>query len=100
MQLIIHWLGIEDHRYSRPGACGDDSVLISELVGEGDSRNVKRLCGCQPLFTHVSFKETMWLTFRSYKKANWPGFYATYQALCKSLLYVYDVTQYHEFNRT
>ena len=82
MQFAIRFLGIEDHRYSRPGACGDDSISISESR-ENKTRDIKTLCGCQPLFSFVTSEETMFVTFRSYKENNWPGFYATYQALCK-----------------
>ena len=82
MQFAIRFLGIEDHRYSRPGACGDDSISISESR-ENKTRDIKTLCGCQPLFSFVTSEETMFVTFRSYKENNRPGFYATYQALCK-----------------
>ena len=83
MQVTIHWFGVEDHRYSlRPGTCRDDYLLISEAVGS-DSREIDKLCGCKGLITSVSSQEKMWLDFVSFKKANWPGFYATYQTLCK-----------------
>lgn len=81
VQFILHWLGIEDHRYSRPGTCGDDKVTVTEDRGGGYSKGVADLCGCKGLLTHVSYNEKMWMMFTSYKKANWPGFYATYQAL-------------------
>lgn len=81
VQFIIHWLGIEDHRYSRPGTCGDDNVVVTEDRGTEVGTNVVKLCGCQRLFKHVSFNKKMWVSFSSYKKANWPGFYATYQVL-------------------
>ncbi|XP_068734229.1 deleted in malignant brain tumors 1 protein-like isoform X3 [Montipora capricornis] len=82
VQLTIHWFGVEDHRYSpnRPGSCYDDSLIISEAVGS-ESRQIDKLCGCKGLITSVSSQEKMWLEFSSYKKANWPGFYATYQTL-------------------
>lgn len=80
MQFAIRFLGIEDHRYSRPGTCGDDSISISESR-ENKTRDIKTLCGCQPLFSFVTSEETMFVTFRSYKENNWPGFYATFQAL-------------------
>ena len=84
VQLTIHWFGVEDHRYSphRPGSCYDDSLIISEAVGS-ESRQIYKLCGCKGLITSVSSQEKMWLEFSSYKKANWPGFYATYQTLCE-----------------
>ncbi|XP_020601976.1 CUB and zona pellucida-like domain-containing protein 1 [Orbicella faveolata] len=80
VQFTIQWLGIEDHRYSRPGSCGDDSIRISEYRGNY-TNDVTVLCGCKRLFTFVSFMEKMWVRFSSYKKNNWPGFYATYKAL-------------------
>ncbi|XP_068685203.1 uncharacterized protein [Montipora foliosa] len=82
VQVTIHWFGVEDHRYSpnRPGSCYDDSLIISEAVGS-ESRQIDKLCGCKGLLTSVSSQEKMWLEFSSYKKANWPGFYATYQTL-------------------
>ena len=84
VQFVIHWFGIEDHRYSRPGICADDTFVVSESLGES-TRLVAKLCGCrEPLLTHISSKEKMWIKFTSYMKNNWPGFYATYQVLCKS----------------
>ena len=80
VQFTIHWLGIEDHRYSRPGSCGDDSISISEYRGNY-TNDVTVLCGCKRLFAFVSFMDIMWVRFSSYKKNNWPGFYATYNAL-------------------
>ena len=79
MQFAIHWFGIEEHRYSRPGNC-DDSVFVSEYRGNY-TNDVEVLCGCKRLFSFVSYMEKMWLKFSSYKKNNWPGFYATYKAL-------------------
>jgi len=80
VHFTIHWLGIEDHRYSRPGSCGDDSISVSEYRGNY-TRDVAVLCGCKRLFTFVSFMDKMWVRFSSYKRNNWPGFYATYKTL-------------------
>lgn len=80
VQFAIQFLGIEDHRYSRPGSCGDDSIIISELRGDA-TRDVKVLCGCSELFSFASFENEMFLRFSSYRKNNWPGFYASYKAL-------------------
>jgi len=80
VQFAIQFLGIEDHRYSRPGSCGDDSIIISELRGD-TTRDVKVLCGCNELFSFASFENEMFLRFSSYRKNNWPGFYASYKAL-------------------
>ncbi|XP_078356402.1 ZP domain-containing protein-like, partial [Oculina patagonica] len=80
VQFAIHFLGIEDHRYSRPGSCGDDSVKISEHRNNF-TRDVDLLCGCKRLFSFVSYEREMFLRFDSFRKHNWPGFYATYQAL-------------------
>ncbi|KAJ7353942.1 hypothetical protein OS493_031083 [Desmophyllum pertusum] len=81
VQFTIQWLGIEDHRYSRAGTCGDDSITVSESRGNEDSRDIIKLCGCQRLFSFVSYNERMFVRFDSFKKNNWPGFYATYRAL-------------------
>lgn len=85
VQFAIQFLGIEDHRYSRPGSCGDDSITISEHRGN-ITRDVKVLCGCSSLFSFVSFENEMFLRFNSYRKNNWPGFYATYKALGEFLV--------------
>ncbi|XP_029183885.2 mucin-4-like isoform X2 [Acropora millepora] len=79
LQLTFHWFGVEAHRYSkRKGLCYDDYVQISEKTN-GLPKQLPRLCGCKSLFTHVSSYEKMWVSFNSYLKANWPGFYATYR---------------------
>ncbi|XP_067044892.1 uncharacterized protein [Acropora muricata] len=79
LQLTFHWFGVEAHRYSkRKGLCYDDYVQISEKTN-GLPKQLPRLCGCKSLFTHVSSYEKIWVSFNSYKKANWPGFYATYR---------------------
>ncbi|XP_015748622.1 PREDICTED: A-agglutinin anchorage subunit-like [Acropora digitifera] len=81
LQLTFHWFGVEAHRYSkRKGSCYDDYVQISEKTN-GLPKQLPRLCGCKSLFTHVSSYEKMWVAFNSYKKANWPGFYATYRTI-------------------
>ena len=83
LQLTFHWFGVEAHRHSkRKGFCYDDYVQISEKAN-GSPKQLPRLCGCKSLFTHVSSYEKMWVSFSSYKKANWPGFYATYRTICK-----------------
>ena len=80
VQFAIQFLGIEDHRYSRPGSCGDDSITITERRGNA-TRDVEVLCGCNALFSFASFENEMFLRFSSYRKNNWPGFYASYKAL-------------------
>lgn len=80
VQFAIQFLGIEDHRYSRPGSCGDDSIIISERSGN-TTKDFKPLCGCNELFSFASVENEMFLRFSSYRKNNWPGFYATYKAL-------------------
>lgn len=80
LQFSVHFLGIEDHRYSRKGTCGDDSISVSEYSGNA-TKDIKKFCGCKELFSFVSSEEKIFLTFRSYKKNNWPGFYASYKAL-------------------
>lgn len=89
MQFAIQWLGIEDHRYSRAGTCGDDSITVSESRGNEDSRDIIKLCGCQRLFSFVSYNERMFVRFDSFKKNNWPGFYATYRALSEFVLFLF-----------
>ncbi|XP_074633113.1 uncharacterized protein LOC141891945 isoform X3 [Acropora palmata] len=81
LQLTFHWFGVEAHRYSkRKGLCYDDYVQISEKAN-GPPKQLPRLCGCKSLFTHMSSYEKMWVSFNSYQKANWPGFYATYRTI-------------------
>ncbi|PFX28974.1 ZP domain-containing protein-like [Stylophora pistillata] len=81
IQFAIRFLGIENYRYSkRPNDCFDDSITISESR-ENKTRDIKKLCGCQSLFSFITSEETMFVTFRTYRENNWPGFYATYQAL-------------------
>ncbi|XP_067031299.1 fibroblast growth factor receptor 3-like isoform X1 [Acropora muricata] len=81
LQLTFHWFGVEADRYSkRTGLCYDDYVQIIEKAN-GHPKQFLRLCGCKSLFTHVSSYEKMWVSFNSYKKANWPGFYATYRTI-------------------
>ena len=80
MQFAIQFLGVEDHRYSRPGSCGDDSIIFSEHRGN-ITKVVKVLCGCKELFSFASFENEMFVRFSSFRKNNWPGFYATYKAL-------------------
>ena len=83
LQLTFHWFGVEDHRYyNRPGLCYDDYVEVTEK-DIGLPKQFPKLCGCKSLFTRVSSYERMWVSFISYKKANWPGFYATYRTICK-----------------
>lgn len=90
MQFAIHFLGVEDHRYSRPGSCGDDSIIISEHRGNF-TRDVKILCGCKELFSFASVENEMFVRFSSFKKNNWPGFYATYQALSEILFFFISI---------
>ncbi|PFX28983.1 uncharacterized protein LOC111325548 [Stylophora pistillata] len=79
LQFSIHFLGIEDDRYSGR-TCGDDSISVSEYRGNA-TEDIIKFCGCKNLFSFVSSEEKMFLTFRSYKRNNWPGFYASYKAL-------------------
>lgn len=88
VQFAIQFLGIEDHRYSRPGSCGDDSITISERRGN-ITNDVKVLCGCKELYSFASFENEMFLRFSAYRKNNWPGFYATYKALGEVLFFFF-----------
>ena len=81
IQFEIHFLGIEYHRYSnRPGSCLDDLITISEHRGNSTGE-VQKLCGCSRLFSFISHENEMFVRFDSFKRNNWPGFYATYKAL-------------------
>ena len=98
IQAEVHWFGVEDHRYSRPGRCGDDYLVITEYLGNtSDDNIVARLCGCKKTYTYISPKEKMWFSFTSYKKANWPGFYVSYQVLGE---YTLAVSYYSATTRT
>lgn len=98
IQAEVRWFGVEDHRYSRPGRCEDDYLVITEYLGNtSDDNIVARLCGCKETYTYISPKEKMWFSFTSYKKANWPGFYVSYQVLGE---YTLAVSYYSATTRT